>query len=276
MLVGLLAAAATVTWDAWADIAYFATRDEEQSHILLVPIVAVWLAWVRRGRLRRCPRDRRWVGPLLVAAGWAMYSLGDQWHLRAVFHLGAVTITVGCFLSIAGARYLTRLLPAFCVLAFMVPVPGVVREQVALPLQGATAEATQRLLEVFGVDARRAGNALEVNGQTVLIAEACNGLRMVFALLLVSYAFAYSLPVRDPVRWFIIGLSPVTAVACNVIRLVPTVWVYGHVSASAGDAMHTVGGWLMLPIAFLVLYGIFRALRWALVPVFRYTLAYGR
>jgi exosortase len=275
-LLTLMAVGFAVTWEAWYDVFWIATRDEEQSHVLLVPVIAAWLVWMRRGRLRRCPRDQRWVGPVLVAAGWVLHSLGDLWLIQAFWHLGAIVVVAGCFLSFAGGRYLWRLLPAFVVLACMVPVPGIVREQIALPLQQATAEATRRVLSVLGVEVARTGNALSINGTEVLIAEACNGLRMVFALFLVSYTFAYSAPIRNPVRVLIVLMSPVTAILCNVIRLVPTVWVYGYVSEDAGKRMHDVGGWLMLPVAFLMLLGVFRALRWALVPVYRYTLAYGR
>ncbi len=35
-----------------------------------------------------------------------------------------------------------------------------------------------------------------------------------------------------------------------------------------------VSGWVMLPVSFLILLGIVRALRWALVPLTHYTLAY--
>ena len=35
------------------------------------------------------------------------------------------------------------------------------------------------------------------------------------------------------------------------------------------------GGWVMLPIAFLILLAIIRLLRWAQVPVYRFHLAYG-
>jgi len=278
-LIGVLALTAVsvaVAWDAWSDIYWLATRDEEQSHVLLVPVIAAWLVWIRRGRLRHCERGGRWVGPAVVALGWGLYSLGDLRLIQGLWHLGAIVMAVGCFLAFSGRRYLSRLLPAFLVLAFLVPVPGAIRERIAGPLQTATAEATRRVMEVLGVDATRSGNALTVNGKDVLIAEACNGLRMVFALFLVSYAFAYSIPIRNPVRLLIVLMSPITAVFCNVIRLVPTVLVYGFGSDVAGDRIHSIGGWVMLPVAFLILLGVFRALRWALVPVYRYTLAYGK
>jgi exosortase len=274
--LGLVALGFAATWPAWSDMAWIASRDEEQSHVWLVPLIAAWLVWMRRGRLRRCPRDHRWVGPALVAAGWALHSAGDLLLFQALWHLGAVVVVVGCFLAFAGVRWLARLLPAFVVLAFAVPVPGIVREAIALPLQNATAEATRRVLDTLGVEASRTGNLLIVNGREVLIAEACNGLRMVFALLLVSFTFAYSTPIRNSARLLIVLLSPVTAIACNVIRLAPTVWVYGFVSESAGARMHDAGAWVMLPVAFLLLMGIFRVLRWAQFPVYRYTLAYGK
>jgi exosortase len=274
--LGLVALGVAATWDAWVDVFHLGTHDLEQNHVLLVPVIAAWLAWMRRGRLRRCPRDGRWIGPAFVGVGWILYSGGDRAGVQAAYHLGAIVVAVGCFLSVAGRRYLTRLLPAFVALAFLVPVPGVVRMQIALPLQSATAEATQRALDLLGVPAVRAGNALRINGVEIAIAEACNGLRMVFALFLVSYAFAYSMPIRDPVRLLIVAASPLTAIFCNVVRLVPTAWVYGYVSTDAGALLHDLGVWVMLPVAFLLLLGLFRTLRWALVPVYRYTLAYGR
>jgi exosortase len=273
---GLVALAFAVTWDAWQDIFLITWRDEEQSHVWLVPVIAAWLVWMRRARLRRCPRDGRWVGPLLVAVGWGLHSAGDLLLYQAAWHLGAILVVVGCFLTLAGVRYLTRLLPAFLVLAFAVPVPGFVREAITVPLQQATAEATRRVLTTFGAEVSRTGSLLIVNGREVLVAETCNGLRMAFALFLVSYTFAFSTPVRNSVRVLIVLLSPVTAIVCNVIRLVPTVWLYGYVSAETGDSVHDAAGWVMVPVAFLILMGVFRMLRWALIPVYRYTLAYGK
>ena len=49
-------------------------------------------------------------------------------------------------------------------------------------------------------------------------------------------------------------------------------WLYGQ-SLDAGKHFHDYSGWLMLPISFLILLGIIAALRWAMVPVMRYTLA---
>jgi exosortase len=166
------------------------------------------------------------------------------------------------------------MLPAFFVLLFIIPVPGRIRQQIALPLQAATAEVTRQVFEVFAVPVERSGNTLNINGKDVAIAEACNGMRMTFALGLVSYAFAFGNPLRNYVRFIVVALSPVFAILCNVVRLLPTVWIYGNHSENLGNYFHDVSGWVMLFVAFLMLMGVMRLLRWALVPVTKFTLAY--
>ena len=262
-----------VTWDACHDIVRNALDDERQGHILLVPLLVAWLVWIRRGRLRRCPRDGRLVGVAFIAAGYGLYRVGGSADVMSFWHMGPVVIAMGCFLCFAGRRYLARLGPAFFATLFLVPVPGVIRDQVAFPLQTVTADATHRALQLFGVEGARNGNTLNVNGMEILVLK---GPRMVFVLLMVSYAFAYTMPIRNSVRVFIVLVSPITAILCNVIHLVPTVSVYAFVSPVAGAWVHAVGSWLIMPFAFLLLLGIFRALRWASIPVYRYTLAYGK
>src|SRR5690349_20666420 len=60
-LIGVL-----VTFEAWTDIYTIATKDEEYSHIFIVPIVAGYLIWVRRMRFRHCRPSGTIVGPLMV------------------------------------------------------------------------------------------------------------------------------------------------------------------------------------------------------------------
>ena len=266
------ALAVFATRDAWSDILLIARKNEEYSHIFLVPLVAAAMIFVRRSRFRHCKPTGTAIGFLIAAIGWGIHLAGFHYNRESLWHSGAVLVFVGCVLSVFGKHALFRFFPAIAVLVFVVPVPGMVRLQIAAPLENWTAQISELLLNASGVPIIRTGNLLTVNGRAVNIAEACNGLRMVFALILVSYAFGFGLPLRNPVRIMILLASPFAAILCNVIRILPTVWLYGR-SEEAGKMFHDYSGWLMLPISFLILLGIIRALRWALVPVMRYTLA---
>lgn len=275
-LIGAAAMASlgiAATWDVWSDIYHLASNDEEYSHIFLVPLIVLALIWVRRARLRFCRPTLRWAGPLILIAGWGLYLFGFYRNVEFLWHLGAVLIVLGCVVAVIGLGALGKFLPAVAVLAFMVPVPGTVRQDIALPLQAWTATISQHLLQTFGVEASVSGNLLSINGIPVAIAEACNGLRMVFALILVAFAFCFSLPLKNSVRALILLMSPLAAIVCNVVRILPTAWMYGSYSKATADAFHDYAGWMMLPIAFLLLYGVICLMKWAMIPVTRFTLA---
>jgi exosortase len=261
------------TFDAWRDIYTIAYNDEEYSHIFIVPLVAIFLVWVRRVRLRHCKPSGRIIGPIVVAVGWFFSSLGFYSGIQSFWHGGAVLVVVGCMLSVLGKNVIFRFFPAFALLIFLVPAPARIRLAVAGPLQNWTASITQRLLEAGGVvNTEVTGNALTINGHAVLIAEACNGLRMVFSLIMVGFAFCFAMPLKNIVRALILLTSPLAAIFCNVVRVIPTIWMYGYEPEHAAT-FHTYAGWAMLPLAFGMLYGLIKTLQWAMIPVNEYTLA---
>ena len=271
LVMALLGVAAT--YPAWADIYHIAHVDEEYSHIFIVPLVALYLVWVRRARLRHLRPSGMLIGPLVVLLGGTLSLVGFYQNVESFWHAGAVVVVVGAVLSVLGKNVMFQFFPVALVLIFLIPTPGRVRQQVALPLQKWTAHSAQVIFETLGTEAEVSGCTLSVNGTSVTVAEACNGLRMVFALILVTFAFAFGMPLRNSVRALILLASPLAAIFCNVVRLLPTVWVYAHASRTTADTVHDYAGWAMLPIAIGLLYGIIRALRWAMIPVTRYTLA---
>jgi exosortase len=272
-LLGVLA-----TRDAWQHIAELFWKEPEYSHIILAPVVAVWMVFVRRLRIRHCKPTGTGIGFLIALGGWAVSSFGFYNGYETLWHGGAVLVVIGCVLSVLGKHALFRFFPAVAVLIFMIPVPPHYRLKIAVPLQKWTAQISQVVLEVFSVPVERSANRLSINGVDVNIIEACNGLRMVFPLILISYAFSFGLPLRNSVRFLVLLASPLSAIFCNVVRIVPNVCLYGYFPSddpdrSVGKLFHDYSGWLMLPVSFLILLGIIKVLRWAMVPVMKYTLA---
>ncbi len=273
-LLGVLA-----TNEVWQEIFRIAWKDPEYSHIYLVPLVAMWMVFVRRLRFRHCKPAGRGLGFVIAAVGWGVMAFGYYHGFQSLRHGGAILVVLGCVVSVLGKQVLFRFFPAIAVLVFMVPAPADLRLRIALPLQTWTAEISQSIFQVLGVPIDRSENRLTINGTPIGIVEACNGLRMVFALILVSYTFSFGLPLQNFVRFIVVLASPLSAIFCNVVRIIPTVWIYGYfsnvpeVNEHAGRVFHDISGWLMLPISFLILLGILRVLRWAMIPVMQYTLA---
>ncbi|MGF1632709.1 MAG: exosortase/archaeosortase family protein [Phycisphaerae bacterium] len=275
VVAALLAAAGVLVWlPAFQEMFTLAWRDQENSHVFLVLPVAAALVYVRRQRLRHFRIRASWIGPVIVLAGWLIATWGFNHARASLWHGGSVVVVVGCIVAVLGKNVIFRFFPAVLLLALLVPVPGIIRMQIAVPLQAWTAEIAQVLLAVMGVQTDVSGNTLSINGEVVTIAEACNGMRLVFPLMLTTYAFAFGLPLRNGIRITLLVLSPVIALVSNVLRTTPIIWLYGRAEwHDFADQVHDWTGWLMLIVAFLVLLFILKTMSWAMLPVKRYTLA---
>ncbi|TDJ36726.1 MAG: exosortase/archaeosortase family protein [Gammaproteobacteria bacterium] len=273
MFVVLFVVAAIINHQPLLDILHIGISDEEQSHIFLVPVIAAWLLWLRKSRFRCVRFQPSLVGPGLIAAGTAMSWWGFNSGTQIAWHAGVGVVFVGVVVSMTGMEPLRQFAPVFGVLVFALPVPGVVREALAIPLQSLATVVTQSTLELIGVASTRLGNVLMVNGQQIAVGEACNGMRMVFAFFLIVYAFAFSVPLKMSSRLVLLAISPVVALLCNVIRLVPTSLIYGYGTAHSAEWFHTWTGWLMIPIALAALVGLLKLFRWLEVPVMSLRLA---
>lgn len=271
----LIALSVWVQRDGWRDLTNIALNDEEASHILLVPIIAGWLFWVRRARLRECVGRFSFVGTAITAAGaWITYW-GVGHGIQMSWHLGSVLMAIGCAVTVLGFDLLRKFFPAFLILLFLVPVPSTMRIALSLPLQRQTAAAVENVMLIMGVAVQRSGNLLSINGVDVTVVEACNGLRMVFGLILVTAAFVFGTPMRWQIRALLLLLSPLLSILLNIVRLVPTMIIFGHASRPTADFFHDASGWLMLPLAFVLLLGVQRFARWLCLPVMPYAVVYG-
>jgi exosortase len=255
-----------LAFDAWSDTFRLAWQDEESNYIFLGPLVVAWIVWARRDRLVHCRPGGMVLGPVLLGLGWLMWSYGYRHRVWSLWHTGPVLMLVGAILSVVGRRTLYELWPAFVALLFLTPISPFHRQGLAQPLQVATAKLAQSTCDFMGVYVDRFGNVLSVNGLDVAVAEACNGMRMVITLLVVMYVVVFTTPMHPAVRLGVLLLSPVIAIICNVLRLVPTVWMFGNASQTAAEAFHDWSGWAMLFVAFFGLKGVVNLLHPALSP----------
>ena len=255
------------------DLITLGYKDEEQSHIFLAPAVALWLLWLRRARLRYINVRPSLIGPIIVALAWVLSWWGFNNGTEVAWHGGALLSLLGILLSFTGTLPLRLFLPVFAVMAFLVPVPGSIRHGIAYPMQQFATSFTHSMLELIGVGAVQSGNVLIINGEQVAVGEACNGMRMVFSLSLIVYAFVFGTALKPGTRLVLLAMSPVIAILCNVIRLVPTSLIYGYGTPAAAQTFHWMAGWVMLVVAMLMLHGVLRTIKWLEFPVMSFRLA---
>lgn len=267
-LVILVFLAIAAGYRAWMDMMTIGWQDPEQSQVLLAIPAFIALLCFRREKFEKVCFASSIYGTLLAALGWGLSWYGYLHAVQAAWHIGALLMAIGAVWTVIGNRAMLAALPAIIALAALVPVPNLLRQDIALPLQRMTATGAEFVLVALGFGVERTGMTLFYEDKPVTIEEACNGMRMVFALLLVSFAFVMSMRLNTFTRIMLLGVSPLLAVLCNIVRVVPTVVIYGKYGDTTGDVFHDVSGWAMIVLAALVLLGLIRLLGWAEVPIY--------
>ena len=171
--VPLLVWHAQVLWD----------RPHFQFFPLLLP-AAVFLAWPRGRRLGSLsPGDSERGTKLLWAGSWTLLAvavfISSPWlaAVAALFTLTALAYSLG------GMALCRALLPGGLLLWLAIPLPLGFDEGLIHALQDATTRCSSRVLDVFGLYHLRAGNTIEVGGESLLVDEACGGIQSFYAML---------------------------------------------------------------------------------------------
>ncbi len=292
MILGALASLVAVAlyWFAWADAWELVRFGGANSHVLLAPFIIVWLAWVRRNRIPHIRVTGRWLGISMLLGGISLLHYGESVRLESLFHLGALVTAVGAAIAVCGKGLLLRFIPVAFALLFLIPVPGRVRDALEGPLRDTTAALVVHTVRFVGPPAHRDGDrilvAMETPGsyaaiwRAIPIEMACDGLPMAMGLILITYGFVFATPMRNRYRWILLALSPAVILVYDTLRASTLVIGYAYAGddpaslwRQMADFMLGYGGWLMLPLAFLVLKGVVKLLRWCDFRVDRYRLA---
>jgi len=246
-------------WAYWPVLAVLTTdwrQDPNYSAGQLVPLVVVYLLWRRRDELRRLPPQPavRWGVAALLGAQ-AVRMSGLLLLYESIERYSIVLTAAACLLLVAGRRWLWRLRWVVLFALLMVPLPGRVHNRISGPLQTQAAAGAVFLLEISGVAVVREGNTILLGDTTpIAVAEACNGLRMLTAFVMVAATQAFL--ITRP-RWqkavLVLSSAPV-GVACNVLRLFVTAQLYLHTESEVAERFfHDFAGVTMMPVAVLLL-----------------------
>jgi exosortase len=243
-----------------AGLALLWFQDGDMSHGAVAPLVAGWIAWQRRGRLRGLePRPSGW-GLALMALAMIGVAIGlpSGWHSFARTSL--LLSLAGLILYLRGAATLRLLAFPLLLLSFMVPPPTFLYEEITLPLQLLASRLAESALEFLGFSVLRDGNILELAGQKLSVAEACSGIRSLFSLCFFALVYAYLFDARPWMRGVLLAAAVPIAILANAARIVFTGVVGEHNPGLAHGALHGISGWAVFLLAVLLMAALHQVL----------------
>lgn len=239
-----------------------AAQSELHSHILLVPLITAYLAYIHRDKL---PKEYD------SSAGWALVALlpgvaalvaawMEQANLSHNDYLALMALSFLCLLVAGGFLFLGRkwmaasTFPIFF-LIFMVPMPEAMANTLEIASQLASAEAASLFFDMSGLPALRDGTVFQLPNIIIQVGQECSGIRsswvLVITSLLAANLFLKSTWRRVVLVCFVIPLG--------IVRNGFRVWVIGMLCVHFGPRMihsiiHHRGGPIFFALSLIPLF----------------------
>jgi exosortase len=240
---------------------YLLVRDwwslPEAGHGLLLAPVAIWLAW--KSGIRADAKGNVALGiTMLVLAVLIRFAAGlaaELFTMRASVVLALGGLTVYHY----GFKQLLRWWLPFLLACLSIPLPELITQALALPLQFKASEMGAALLRWREIPVLLTGNVIRLPGHELFVTEACSGLRSLTALLALAVLMG-GLMFKHPItRVLLVLLAIPIAIVINGVRVFMTGFLVYFVDPKLGEGfMHLTEGWLL----FLVSLASIGALAW--------------
>lgn len=261
---GLCIALAWSYWPTLRDLFAFWQENSDYSSGQFVPLLVLYVVWSRRAALKQLPLRTCWAALGLLAAAQAVRFYGIYDFYGSLERYSLILTVIALVWLLLGTRFVLQFGWPLLFLFLTVPLPNRIHNSLSLPLQDFATRSAVFGLETIGHLVVREGNVLRMSENNVVaVAEACSGLRMLNAFVVVCVALAFV--VRRPLwQKSIVVLSSIpVAVASNTIRLVATVLLFEYVGGEfAQKFFHDFAGITMMPLAIVIAVAELKLLGW--------------
>jgi exosortase len=225
--------------------------DDNYSHGFLILPLAVYCAWTSRDRLRAAPQQPHVGGLLLIGGSLLIFAAGILGADLFLTRISLVGVVIGSVLFVWGPAHVRALGFPLLLLPLMIPLPAVLFNQIAFPLQLVASRAGEAIIATAGIPIVREGNVLDLPNIRLAVVEACSGIRSLMSLITLAVVLAYFTERTLVARLLIVASAVPVAIAANASRVAGTGFLAVWFGPRTADGFfHAFSGWLMFVVAF--------------------------
>ncbi|MDK9705911.1 MAG: exosortase/archaeosortase family protein [Desulforhopalus sp.] len=217
--------------------------NDDYSHGYFIPVLTGYFIYTLRDELRRLVIKPNTYGLLAVVAGLCQLivaKIGSEYFLQRT---SLIIVLLGLVLFFLGYQYLKMLFLPVAYLIFMVPLPVIIWNKLAFPMQLFASAITEKVVYLLGIPIYREGNVLHLAQTTLEVVAACSGLRSLVTLFALSGALAIlsALPKSKKLILFL-AAAPI-AIFANICRLTFTAILATKIGSDAAQGfLHEFSG----------------------------------
>jgi exosortase len=227
---------------------------DASSYGMLIPPITLYIVYLRKHITLSVPARSDLRGLWLVLSGCLVFLAGK---LSAEFFLARISFVIilaGLAWTFWGLARVRTLAFPFVLLGTMVPLPGIVYNTAAAPLQLFASSLATTLAQAAGISIYRDGNVIHLANTSLGVAEACSGLNSLSALVVGSLLLGFLEDASILGRVMLFLLSVPLAIAVNILRVTGTAILADYHLEFAMGFYHMLSGWLVFVLGFVLLW----------------------
>jgi exosortase len=257
----LLAGLAAVYWQVFVRLIDAWIVDGNYSHGWLIIPIAAYFAWERRDKLAATPLRPSWFGLVVFAFGVLVLLAGLMGSEFFLSRVSLIFTLAGIVLFLFGWAHLRILAFPLAFLLLMIPLPAIVFNKIAFPLQLLASQVGESAISAANIPVLREGNVLVLANTSLEVAEACSGIRSLVSLITLGLVFGYFADPRGWVRTLIVASTIPVAIVSNAARVAGTGILAHYYGPSAAEGFfHEFSGWIVFIVAFVMILAIQRVI----------------
>jgi len=232
-------------------------ENSNYSHGYLVPFISGFIIYTKKKEIARLDISPSNCGLPLVILGLTQLVLGKIGSEVFLQRTSMLPVLLGIFLFLMGKPRTKKILFPILYLVFMIPIPAIIWNRIAFPLQLFASKITEHVIQMFGIPVLREGNLIHLEATSLEVVDACSGLRSLLSMLALSAAFAF-LSNHNTYRKLVLFLSgaPI-AIIINIIRLSFSAVLASRFGEKAAQGLlHEASGLAVFALGFALLLGI--------------------
>jgi exosortase len=220
--------------------------DPNYSHGIFVPICSALLLWIHRKSWMATPLQPSAGGLLFVVAAMGLLLVGTLGAELFLPRFSLCILAGGLVVYFAGWRMLRAVLAPWLALFLMIPLPVIVFNEIAFPLQVLASRLACSFLELLQVPVLREGNIIVLSSMSLDIVEACSGLRSLMSLITVAVLYGLFFERKIWMRFLLVIVAIPVAVFANSLRIVSSALLAQYVSPHLAEGFfHAFSGFLL-------------------------------
>jgi exosortase len=236
-------------------------NDPNFSHGFFVPLFSGFIIWQRRHKLASMSLRPHWFGLPVILGSLLMLVVGLLGAELFLSRASLIFLFAGLLIYFCGWNWFRELLFPWAVLFLMIPIPTILFNEIALPLQFFASKLATALLGSLGVPVMREGNVITLPAMQLEVVEACSGIRSLVSLVTLAVIYGYFAESKILWRWALIVAAVPVAVFANGVRIMGTGLLGQYWDPDKAQGFfHEFSGWVIFVLAMLMLFLLHRAL----------------